>query len=89
MATTTVCVDADRTKVSRDLVQAIEALNPDQRELVLDFSRVSVIDAAAVRAMERLANSDSLKVVVRNINTGVYKTLKLANLASRFTFEHS
>jgi anti-anti-sigma regulatory factor len=71
------------------LVRAIEALDPDQRELVLDFSRVSVIDAAAVGAMERLANTDGLKVVVRNINTRIYKTLKLANLASRFTFEQS
>jgi anti-anti-sigma regulatory factor len=58
-------------------------------ELVLDFSTVQHIDPKALRAMEELAQGAErakLIVVFRGVNVKIYKVLKLARLASRFSF---
>ena len=58
-------------------------------ELVLDFSAVQHIDPKALRAMEELAQGAErakLIVVFRGVNVKIYKVLKLARLASRFSF---
>lgn len=58
-------------------------------ELMLDFSAVQRIDPKALRALEELAKEAEqakVEVVFRGVNVTVYKVLKLARLASRFSF---
>jgi len=69
--------------------EAVEKVNAAEGEVVLDFASVARIDANAVGAMEELANladNRSVKVVLRAVNTDVYKVLKLMKLAQRFCF---
>lgn len=69
--------------------EAVEKVNAAGSEVVLDFAAVARIDANAVGAMEELANladTRSVKVVLRAVNTDVYKVLKLMKLAQRFCF---
>jgi anti-anti-sigma regulatory factor len=57
--------------------------------VALDFSSVQRIDAIALSAMAEfadIADSKGVKVVLRGVNVGVYKVLKLVKLASRFSF---
>jgi anti-anti-sigma regulatory factor len=57
--------------------------------VTLDFSSVSRIDAAAVRALEELAavaEEKSARVVLRGVNIGVYRVLKQLKLTARFAF---
>jgi hypothetical protein len=59
-------------------------------ELTLDFSRMVRIQPGAVRGLEALAQAageKTAKVTLRGVNVEVYKVLKLARLASRFSFE--
>jgi anti-anti-sigma regulatory factor len=58
-------------------------------EIVLDFSCVPRIDASDLRAIgefAKLADANGVKVSVRGVNVDVYKVLKLADLAQRFSF---
>jgi anti-anti-sigma regulatory factor len=69
--------------------EAVEQLGLAGGELVLDFSAVVRIDAAAARALEELADRAdrvSVKVVLRGANVGIYRALKLLKLTSRFSF---
>ena len=57
-------------------------------ELVLDFSDVERVDPSALRAIEAFAvaaDEKSVKAVLRGVNVGIYKVLKLARLSSRFS----
>jgi hypothetical protein len=59
-------------------------------ELTLVFSRMVRIQPGAVRGLEALAQAateKTAKVTLRGVNVEVYKVLKLARLASRFSFE--
>lgn len=79
----------DETNVHRALQEAGEKLEGIQGELVLDFSSVLRIDASSLRAMEEftsMAAEKGVKVVLRGVNVGVYKVLKLVKLASCFSF---
>jgi anti-anti-sigma regulatory factor len=56
--------------------------------VLLDFCEVERIDPRGLGAMEDLAaasEAKSVKITLRGINVDVYKVLKLARLASRFT----
>jgi anti-anti-sigma regulatory factor len=90
MTTKDVSVPLDPAHVADALRQeAVEKVNAAEGEVVLDFSAVDRIDANAVRAMEELvdlADSRSVKVGLRAVNTDVYKVLKLMKLAQRFCF---
>jgi anti-anti-sigma regulatory factor len=69
--------------------QAIEKVKSGQSEVVLDFSSVLRIDANVVGAMEELAglaDGKSVKVVLRAVNTDVYRVLKQLKLTRQFTF---
>jgi len=69
--------------------EAVESLTRAGGELVLDFSSVLKIDAGAARALEELAglaDRSSVKVVLRGVNIGIYRALKLLKLAPRFSF---
>ena len=79
----------DETNVHRALQEAGEKLESIQGELVLDFSSVLRIDASSLRAMEEftsMAADKGVKVILRGVNVGVYKVLKLVKLASCFSF---
>ena len=68
---------------------ARERLPCAEGELVLDFSSVIKIDTGAARAIEELAeqaNHASVRLVLRGVHVGVYRALKLLNLASQFSF---
>lgn len=59
-------------------------------EVILDFSRLARIAPSAVRGLEALARAaaeKTAKIMLRGVNVEVYKVLKLARLASRFSFE--
>ena len=69
--------------------EAIEKVNRGESEVILDFSSVLRIDADVVGALEELAglaDGKSVKVVLRGVNTDVYRVLKQLKLAERFTF---
>jgi len=90
METNTLCLKIDANNVIADLKQAEESLEARQ-ELALDFSGVTRIDSAGVQAVQRFAHraeDKKTKVALRGANVNVYKTLKLARLTSRFSFEN-
>ena len=71
------------------LQQAGEKLDSANGEVVVDFSSVGRIDPAALSAMEELAgiaDGRGVKLALRGVNVDVYKVLKLAKLAPRFSF---
>jgi anti-anti-sigma regulatory factor len=82
-------LEMDEKNIRRVLLEAGETLAGVQDEIVLDFSSVLRLDPCSLRAMEEftaLAADKSVKVVLRGVNVGVYKVLKLVKLASRFSF---
>jgi len=84
-----VWLNIDEKRVVTALQEAGEKLNGTTSEAVLDFSSVCRINSSALRAMEEfvgVANDKGVKVVLSGVNVGVYKVLKLAKLASRFSF---
>ena len=89
MATVAVWLKVDEERVVRALQEAEEKLDTVEGEVALDFSSVCRIDASALRALEEFANvadDKGVKVVLRGVNVGVYKVLKLVKLTSRFSF---
>jgi len=75
--------------VAQALDDAREKLNSAEGEVLLDFSAVRRIDPRGIRAIEDLAgaaDAKSVKVALSGVNVDVYKVLKLARLATRFSF---
>jgi anti-anti-sigma regulatory factor len=69
--------------------EAIEKVKSGESQVVLDFSSVTRIDENVVGAMEELAglaDGKSVNVVLRAVNTDIYRVLKLLKLTQRFTF---
>jgi anti-anti-sigma regulatory factor len=90
METNTLCLKIDANNVIADLKQAEESLDARQ-ELALDFSGVTRIDSPGLQAVQRFghrAEDKKTKVALRGVSVNVYKTLKLARLTSRFSFEN-
>lgn len=84
-----VLLKIDEQRVTQTLEEAREKLDSSDQELILDFSAVRRIDSAALKSIERFADSaeqKSVKVVVRGMNVASYKVLKLVNLTPRFSF---
>jgi anti-anti-sigma regulatory factor len=77
MTTNAVWVKVDPERAWQQEVKIAEG------QVVLDFSSVRRIDASVVRALEELAGRN---IVLRAVNTDIYKVLKLLKLADRFTF---
>ena len=89
MATIAVWLKIDEENVVQALQEAGEKLDSVEGEVALDFSSVRRIDPSALRALEEfagVADSKGVKVVLRGVNVGVYKVLKLVKLTSRFSF---
>jgi len=77
--------------MNRELEEAIERLDGADGELVLDFSSVRRIEPGTLRGMEELASKaqeKGIRVVLAGMSVDVYKVLKLAKLASRFSFRN-
>jgi anti-anti-sigma regulatory factor len=84
-----VCLKIDEEHVVQTLQEAGEKLADVVGEVALDFSAARRIDASALRALEEfagIAEDKGVKVVLRGVNIGVYKVLKLVKLGSRFSF---
>jgi anti-anti-sigma regulatory factor len=89
MAMIAVWLKIDGDRLVQALQEAGEKLDNAEGEIVLDFSSVQRVDPAAVEALEKLAglaDEKKIKVVLRGVNVSVYKVLKLARLAARFSF---
>lgn len=90
MPVNTVWLNIDATRVTAALQEALEKLDGAGGEVVLDFSSVSRVDPGALNAMEKLASAadeKAVKIALRGVNAGVYKTLKLMKLTPRFSFQ--
>jgi anti-anti-sigma regulatory factor len=89
MGTIAVMFKIDGERVIPALQQAGEKLDTANGQLVLDFSAVRRIDPASLSALEELAgraDGRGVKLALRGVNIDVYKVLKLARLAPRFSF---
>jgi len=89
MAMIAVWLKIDEDRVVQALQEAGEKLDSVDGEVALDFSSVGRIDARALGALEEfasIADKKGVKVVLRGVNVGVYKVLKLVKLGSRFSF---
>jgi len=89
MATIAVMFKIDGDGVVHALQQAGAKLDTANGQAVLDFSAVRQIDPAALSAMEefaRIADGRGVKLALCGVNIEVYKVLKLAKLAPRFSF---
>jgi ABC-type transporter Mla MlaB component len=81
-------VRIDSERVAEILREAQSTLN-GSAEAVLDFSSVSRVQPKDLAAMEELlevAEGRGVKIELLGVNVGIYKVLKLAKIASRFTF---
>jgi len=79
----------DEKRIVQALQEAGEKLDSVESEVVLDLSSVRRIDPSAIGAMEEfagIADDKGVKVVLRGVNVGVYKVLKLVKFGSRFWF---
>jgi anti-anti-sigma regulatory factor len=78
-------------QVAQALAEVRRNLADAQGEVTLDFSAVRRIDPKGLGGLEGLAaaaDAKSVKIVLRGLNVDVYKVLKLARLAARFTIEN-
>lgn len=79
----------DEERIDQALQEAGEKLDGAESEVVVDFSSVRRIDVRALQAVEKFADiteEKGVKAVLRGVNVGVYKVLKLMKLGSRFSF---
>ena len=83
-----VLLKIDEEHIAEALQEVCEKLDSAQGEIVLDFSSVHRVAPPALRAMEDLAgraDGKGVKIALRGVNIDIYKVLKLAKLASRFS----
>jgi anti-anti-sigma regulatory factor len=86
---TPTCFAIEDGRVAQALTEATDKLDATDGEIVFDFSSVETVDPGALRAVEALvstAEEKGLKLFLRGVNIDVYKVLKLARLAERFSF---
>lgn len=89
MATIADWLKIEVENVGQALREVRGKLNDTDGELVLDFSSIERIDASVIAALEELAvaaKEKSVKVVLRGVNVGIYKVLKLSRLTGHFVF---
>lgn len=80
----------DSAGIASLLQQAGEELERTKKDVVVDFTSVRRIDPRSLRTLEQLAGEaekKKLTVTLRSVNVDVYKVIKLAQLAPRFSFE--
>ena len=85
---TTVQLKMNEQELAYSLRQACEQLS-EAGEMTLDFSSVNRIDTVSLETLGTLAaaaEANKTKVKLLGVNSGIYKVLKLARLAGRFTY---
>jgi ABC-type transporter Mla MlaB component len=88
MSTIAMFVKIDGKRIAEGLQEAESKLNGSS-EAVLDFTsvlRVQPKDLAALEELVQVAEDRGIKIELHGVNVGIYKVLKLAQLASRFAF---
>ena len=88
MSTIAMFLKVEAGRVAEDLREVQSRLN-GSGEAVLDFesvARLSPKDLATLEALVKVAGERGVKIELRSVNVGIYKVLKLARLASRFSF---
>ena len=71
------------------LESAAQMISGNAGEIVLDFSSLRRMDPSALRALDQfaeLAQEKNVRVRLQGVSIEVYKTLKLMNIAHRFSF---
>ena len=89
MAMTVVLLKIDEERIVQALQETVDKLDTVEDEVVLDFTSVRRIGSSAIRGMEDFASTaehKGVRVVLCGVNVGIYKVLKLVNLAPRFSF---
>lgn len=89
MAETAEWVKLDEENAIQTLLATGDKLELANDEVVIDCSGVRRLDSTVLRVLEELAdkaNAKAVKLALRGVNVDVYKVLKLAKLASRFSF---
>jgi len=82
------CFAIDGEHLSEALQAIGTKLDSLDGEVTLDFSSVTRIDSSALRALEglaRTADAKNFKIALRGVNLDIYRVLKLATLARRFS----
>lgn len=68
--------------------EALDQVETGQR-VILDFSSVSRVDAASLKALEQLAHlarDRSAQIALLGVNLDIYKVLKLVKLTPQLSF---
>jgi ABC-type transporter Mla MlaB component len=88
MPTIAMLVKIDGKRIADSVQEAQSKLNGSS-EAVLDFTcvlRVEPKDLVALEELVQVAENSGIKIELLGVNVGIYKVLKLAQLASRFAF---
>jgi len=89
MSMTVVLLKIDEERIVQALQETVDKLDSVEDEVLLDFTSVRRIGPSALRGMEdfaSMAENKGVRVVLCGVNVGIYKVLKLVNLAPRFSF---
>mgnify|MGYP005810756811 CR=1 FL=1 len=89
MATITVLTKIDPGRLPGSIRDIAAKLDGAGDGLLLDFSSVQRVDAAALDALRELAASaaaQSARITLSGVSAPVYKVLKLTGLSPRFSF---
>ena len=87
MAVSAAWLKVDGERLAESLIEISATLNG--AEVVLDFSAIDRVDAAALKALEKLAGAADdagIPVVLAGVNARVYKALKLMKVSARFSY---
>jgi anti-anti-sigma regulatory factor len=87
--TTSDVLIVDSGQPLQTLQEAQEKVASSKTDLMLDFSAVKRVDPATLQALEGLAilaGDHHVNVALCGVDVAVYKVLKLAKLASQFSF---
>ena len=82
-------INIEDTRLLASLKDALEKSVKANGEAVLDFSSVHRLDSSALRLLQEyagLADEKAVKIVLRGVNTDIYKVLTLVKLTHRFLF---
>ncbi len=90
MTTKSVCLRLTPESLLQCLeTEARALLQTAESELALDLSAIPRIDVRAANALEELAglaSQKTIRIMLRNVNIDVYKSMTLLGLVRRFTF---
>ena len=87
--TTSEVLRVDAQQPLKILQEAQEKVANNKTDVTLDLSAMKKVDPALLQALEGLAilaGNNHVNVALRGADVGVYKVLKLARLASQFSF---